>query len=264
MLKSNKGYKTSKISFNKLGVNASVSITLKRNAIHGITDVDITEPRRLMKEHFEQSGEKLSLTAYIVTCLAKVVKDYPLMNSFKRGRKLITLDDITISVLIEREIEGEMVPEPLGITRADKKTFLQIHSAIKEAKNIQGKLFGSISGHTWIRFIPKFLIKTAMRIADKNVFVAKQFGKVAVTAVGMFSNETLWFIPPGSTTVNIIIGSIKHKVIELNGEFVSREHLNLTVSFDHDVVDGAPATRFINQLTEVIKSGDILKVELAG
>ncbi|NJO84205.1 MAG: 2-oxo acid dehydrogenase subunit E2 [Blastochloris sp.] len=34
-----------------------------------------------------------------------------------------------------------------------------------------------------------------------------------------------------------------------------REILNLTVVFDHDVVDGAPATRFVRQLVELIESG---------
>ncbi len=35
----------------------------------------------------------------------------------------------------------------------------------------------------------------------------------------------------------------------------SREILNLTVLFDHDVVDGAPATRFTHRLVELIESG---------
>jgi pyruvate/2-oxoglutarate dehydrogenase complex dihydrolipoamide acyltransferase (E2) component len=34
-----------------------------------------------------------------------------------------------------------------------------------------------------------------------------------------------------------------------------REILNLTVSFDHDIVDGGPATRFVRRLVELIESG---------
>ena len=34
-----------------------------------------------------------------------------------------------------------------------------------------------------------------------------------------------------------------------------REILNLTVTFDHDIVDGAPATRFVKRLVELIESG---------
>ena len=89
-----------------------------------------------------------------------------------------------------------------------------------------------------------------------------RYGKVAVTAVGMFSKEAVWFIPHGSATVLITVGSISQKVVEIEGQFVSREHLCLTASFDHSIVDGAPASRFMNQFVETIKSGEILQKEL--
>jgi len=34
-----------------------------------------------------------------------------------------------------------------------------------------------------------------------------------------------------------------------------REYLNVTISFDHDIVDGAPAARFTQRLKELIESG---------
>jgi hypothetical protein len=92
---------------------ASAAVAAERNTIHGITEVDISEPRRLMREHKKRTGETLSLTAY-VACLARAVAENPEMNSFRRGRKLVLLDDVTISVLIEREISGEKIPEPWG------------------------------------------------------------------------------------------------------------------------------------------------------
>ena len=261
-MKTRKGHKSIPLSFNRLAVIASASVTKEKNVIHGITEVDITEPRRLMKEYFEKTGEKLSLTAYIVTCLAQLIKDHPLLNSFIKGRRLIVLDDVTISVMIEREIIGEKVPEPIGIKQAQSKTFLQIQNEIREAKKQHSDKLGSLSDLTWIRLIPNFLFKTFIRFADKNIRMAKQYGKIAVTSIGMFSKEAVWFIPHGSATVLITIGSISQKVIEIEGQFVSREHLCLTASFDHNIVDGAPASRFMNQFTETIKSGELLQMEL--
>ena len=197
-----------------------------------------------------------------MTCLSNVIKDYPQFNSFTKGRKLIILDDITISVLIEREIAGENVPEPIGIKQAQGKTYLQIHKEIREAKKQQTDKLGSLSGQTWIRLIPSFLLRLFIRIADKNIHFAKKYGKIAVTAVGMYSKVPIWFIPHGTATVLITVGSIDKKVVELDNQFVSREHLCLTVSFDHDIVDGAPASRFMNQLIETIKSGKLLQVDL--
>jgi pyruvate/2-oxoglutarate dehydrogenase complex dihydrolipoamide acyltransferase (E2) component len=258
-MKIKNGYKSLPLSIYRHAVIASASVTKEKNAIHSISEVDISEPRRLIKEHFEKTGEKLSFTAYLVTCLAQVIKQHPQMNSFIKGRKLIILDDVTVSVLIEREMAGEKVPEPLGIKGAQEKSFRQIHNEIREAKKQQSNHLGSFSGAAWFRFIPNFLLKTFIRIADKNIHMAKVYGKVAVTAVGMFSKEAVWFIPHGSATVLLTVGSISQKVVEINGRFVSREHLCLTTSFDHNIVDGAPASRFMNQLIETIKSGNLLQ-----
>ncbi len=255
------GYKSLPLSYYRQAVIASASVTKEKNSIHCFTEVDITEPRRLINEHFEKTGEKLSLTAYIVTCLAQVIKQHPQLNSFIKRRKLIILDDITISVLIEREMAEEKVPEPVGIKGAQEKSYYQIHKEIRDAKMKQTDKLGSSSGTSWIRFIPNFLLKTFIRIADRNIRMAKIYGKVAVTSVGMFSKDPIWFIPHGTATVLVTVGSINKKVVEIDNQFVSREHLCLTVSFDHDIVDGAPASRFMNQLIETVKSGKLVHVE---
>jgi len=254
-----KGYKKTPLSFNRKAVIASASVTRAKNTIHCFTEVDITEPRDLIKKHYEVTGEKLSLTAYIVTCLSRVMKDYPQFNSFIKRGKLILLNDVTISVLIEREIRGERVPEPVAINKAQEKTYLQIHKEIREAKNQQTNKLGSLSDHAWFTFIPGFLLRLFIRVADKNLYMAVKYGKVAVTAIGMYSKEPVWFIPHGAPTVLVTVGSISRKVVEFNSQFVSREHLCLTVSFDHDIVDGAPAARFMNQFTETIKSGKFIQ-----
>lgn len=249
-------YKKMPLSFGRRMVAASASVTKDKNAIHCISEVDITKPRDLIKKHFEKTGEKLSLTAYIVACLSNVIKDYPQFNSFIKGKKLILLDDITISVLIEREIDGGKVPEPIGIQKAQYKTYLQMHKEIREAKNQQTDKLGSLSGKIWINLIPSFFLRLMIRIADKNIYMAKKYGKIAVTAIGMYCKEPIWCIPHGSATVLLTIGSIDKKVIELDNQFVSREHLCLSVSFDHDIIDGAPASRFMNDLINEIKSGE--------
>lgn len=246
------------LSFNRRAVRASASVTRDRNAIHAMTEIDITEPRKLIREYAEQKGEKLSFTAYIVSCLAEVMKMHPEMNSFIKGNKLIVLKDLTISVLVERQLAGERVPEPFAIRSAQDKTFYQIHQEIREAQTHQSDKLGGFTGKSWFNLIPGFLLKTFIRIADKNIRMGEKYGKVAVTAVGMFCKEPVWFVPHGTATVLLTIGSISKKVVEIEGRIESREHLCLTVSFDHDIVDGAPASRFMEQLIESIKSGETL------
>ena len=135
---------------------------------------------------------------------------------------------------------------------------LNRRAVIASAKEQVSDKLGSLSGKTWLNLIPTFLLKTFIRNADRNIRMSKSYGKVAVTSVGMYSKEAVWFIPHGSATVLLTVGSIGSKVVEINGKFVSREHLCLTASFDHNIVDGAPASRFMNRLLETIKSGHLI------
>jgi len=255
------GLKSIPLTFNRKAVIASATVTKEKNTFHSITEVDISIPRRLINEYFQKTGTKLSLTAYIVTCLAHVIKDHPLMNSFIKGNKQIILDDVTVSVLIEREIKGEKVPEPVAINNAQTKTYLQINNEIRTAQNAQGQQLGNLSKMTWIKFIPGFLLRSFIRIADKNIKMGIRYGKVAVTAVGMFNKTSVWFIPHGSATVVITVGGINSKLVKEDDKIVEKEHLCLTASFNHDIVDGAPASRFMNQFIETIKSGNLITLD---
>ncbi len=92
----------------------------------------------------------------------------------------------------------------------------------------------------------------------------ERYGTVSVTAVGMFGNKALWFVPLGGATVLVTVGSIVERLMLKDGRPEMREHLCLTVSFNHDIVDGAPAARFVKRLSERISSGEALVEYTAG
>jgi len=257
-----KGYRIDRLDLNRRMVRASAAVTRRKNTIHSLSEVDISVPRRLIRDHREAAGQKISFTAYLVTCLARVVGENPEFNSFIKGNRLVLLDDVTVSVLIERELDGKSVPEPVGIREAQRKTCAQIQDEIRKAKDIDGNKLGDLSDITWLKLIPSFMLKTFVRMASRNIAMARKFGKVAVTALGMIGREPGWFIPHGSATVLMTVGGITGKVIEKDDGFESREYLSITYSFDHDIIDGAPAARFIRQLNDQIRSGEILRQEL--
>lgn len=254
----NKGYVSEPLAFNRKVLAASASVTRMKNTIHCLTEADVTEPRRLIRERFEKTGEKLSFTAYLVKCLADTIGEHPRLNSFIRRNRLYILDDVTVSVLVERDLPDGKIPEPVGIERAQAKTCEEISREIRAAQANEGRDLGSLSGYTWIRFIPAFLLKAFVRVADKNLRLAKRYGKVAVTAVGMFSREPVWFIPHGTATVLITVGSMEKKEVIVDGKPETREYLCITGSFDHNIVDGAPAARFMSRFLEVLKGGKCL------
>jgi len=81
-------------------------------------------------------------------------------------------------------------------------------------------------------------------------------GTVCITAVGMFGEgHSGWGIFPMTQVLGLVVGSIAPKPAVVEGRIEPREILHLTVVFDHDVIDGAPAARFTRRLMELIESG---------
>ena len=169
------------------------------------------------------------------------------------------LDDVTIGTLIERRLGGAAVPEPMGIPAADKLTFRQIHDQIRAAEQQSAEQLGALSGATWVvRLIPSALFKTFIRLAARSVRMAQRYGVITVTAVGMFGPSPMWLVPLSASTVAVAVGGIVGRTVTVDGNPVEREHLCLTISFDHDLIDGAPAARFAKRLTELISGGQAL------
>jgi pyruvate/2-oxoglutarate dehydrogenase complex dihydrolipoamide acyltransferase (E2) component len=79
---------------------------------------------------------------------------------------------------------------------------------------------------------------------------------VGITAVGMFGEgHSGWGIFPVTHVLGLVVGSIAWKPAVIEGRIEPREILHLTLVFDHDVIDGAPAARFAQRLVELIESG---------
>jgi pyruvate/2-oxoglutarate dehydrogenase complex dihydrolipoamide acyltransferase (E2) component len=253
------GYRIEPLSANRQMAAASAAVGRERDTIHMLTEVDITEPRRLIREHRERTGERLSFTAYIVTCLARAVAEQPHLNSMRRGNHLLLFNDVTVGTLVERNLGGEYIPEPFGIRAADKKSYRQVHDEVRMAQQESDTRLGGLSGATWVRFIPGFLLRAFIRLASRNVAMARRYGVVAVTAVGMFGRGPLWAVPLSAATVAVAVGGIVGRPVLVAGHLEEREHLCLTLSFDHDLVDGAPAARFTNRFAQLLASGDALR-----
>src|SRR6478609_797609 len=88
--------------------------------IHGLLEVDVTAPRTTLREHKAQTGESLSFTAFLTTCLAKAVDEHKAVQAFHLGRKrLVLFDDVDIVTRIEREVAGQKLVIPYMIRAAN-------------------------------------------------------------------------------------------------------------------------------------------------
>jgi pyruvate/2-oxoglutarate dehydrogenase complex dihydrolipoamide acyltransferase (E2) component len=70
----------------------------------------------------------------------------------------------------------------------------------------------------------------------------------------MFGSGMVWGVPIPTYTLSITVGGIAEKPCVVDGRIEGREYLGVTISFDHDIVDGGPATRFTQRLKELIEN----------
>ena len=83
----------------------------------------------------------------------------------------------------------------------------------------------------------------------------KRFGgTIAVSSVGMFGDGPGWGIPISPAPLMVTVGGIGPRLVMVDGHLEAREHLSLTISVDHDIVDGAPAARFAARLRQLIEN----------
>jgi pyruvate/2-oxoglutarate dehydrogenase complex dihydrolipoamide acyltransferase (E2) component len=71
----------------------------------------------------------------------------------------------------------------------------------------------------------------------------------------MFGKGSGWGIPAINFPLTVTLGGIAEKPGVVDGRIEVRQYLCVTVSFDHDIIDGAPATRFTQRFRELVEGG---------
>ena len=234
----------------------------RKPMIHGLLEVDVTKARGFLRDHMAKTGESLSFTAFIITCLAHAIGENTSLHACRKGSKhLVLFDEVDVATAIEREVAGQKQPIIYIIRAANKKTFREIHHEIRAAQVEEvGKAWEGFTAADWLRFLPMVLIRIGwwafcwMRQMYPQV-QKKYGGTVGVTAVGMFGKGAGWGIPINDHTLDVTLGGVASKPGVIDGQIVIREYLCMTLSFDHAIIDGAPAARFTERLKELIESG---------
>ena len=227
--------------------------------IHGLLEVDVTRVRTHLREHKAKTGESLSFTAFIIACLAQAVDENPSVQACRKGNKhLVVFDDVDVATTIERDMAGQKQPIIYIVKAANTKTFREIHTEIRAAQK-------EAIEQAWVsfkefRFVPFLVFRLIWpifwwRLRRNPRMQKKHGGTVGLTAVGMFGKGAGWGIPVECRTLGITLGGIAEKPGVVGGQVAIREYLCMTLSFNHAIIDGAPAARFTARLKELIESG---------
>ncbi|MEA5455951.1 2-oxo acid dehydrogenase subunit E2 [Sinomonas sp. JGH33] len=252
-MKGSSGYRIERLTAQRRALAAGQELARKRHLMYGLVEADLSVPRGLLREHRERTGERLSFTAYVVTCVARALAEFPQLNALRRGRSLVFLDEVIVEVLVERNVGGQSAVSYLPIRHADTKTLRDIHREIREAQNSTPE---AIAGQRWLDAIPPAVVPYLMRWMSRSIPWALRLGVAGVNNVGMGAGAVGWALSPGAGTLAVTIGSIGPEPRLVDGHLTEREIGRLTITIDHDVVDGAPAARFTSRLLELLAAGE--------
>lgn len=231
-----------------------------RHIIYALLEVDITGARSKLLELSGTTGRKISFTAFIVASFSRAIKTNQNVHSFLDWRRrLVTFHDVDVVTMIEPEAGAVAIPHI--IRRANRKSLVQISD---EIRSVQTQPASSPERGGLIAIaprLPRFIRLLFFRILKLHPpWFQRMAGTVVVTSVGMFGRGGGWgigFLP--THNLGITIGGISQKPGVRDGEIQVCEYLDLTISFDHDIIDGAPAARFANALAEQIETAVVLE-----
>jgi hypothetical protein len=188
------------------------------------------------------------------------------MHALRLGKtSLVTFEDVDISAMVEREVDGKRVPLPVLIRACNRKATEEVHEEVQAAKtrpiDDEGDfvLGDARKQRRRLRFyyaLPAWIRTRALRWVTTNPFRSKrEMGTVVVTSVGALARVPGWFVPRSIHNLCFAMGAIVKKPWVVDERIEVRDILHLTILFNHDVVDGAPAARFLGRLADSLQDG---------
>jgi pyruvate/2-oxoglutarate dehydrogenase complex dihydrolipoamide acyltransferase (E2) component len=250
-------FTTMGFSNNRNSVVDLLSEGMPHHIVHAIIEVDVTEPRRFLAEMKTTTGEAYSFTAFLLHCLGKAIDENKVMHAYRSGgKKLVLFDEVDVATIIEREVDGKKLPISYILRSINKKSVQEMHAEIREAQVAKiGTKTLSKNKKLYDR-LPRFMRAMFWWAVRHSPSLQKEYiGTVGLTAVGMFGDGAGWAIPITPMTLTVTVGGIGEKPAVVEGEISIRQMLSLTVSINHDIIDGGPATRFIMRFKHLIEEG---------
>lgn len=235
-----------------------------KHHIRAFMELDVTEARKMISEKKKQN-QNVSFNAWLIKCISKAVEEVKDIHGIRKGkRKIVIFEDVDISIIIEREIQGEKVPLPYVLRKTNEKSICDIFNEMKAAQcqliNDEGDyVLGENKNQYFMKIyylLPSVIRKMIWKNIMRSPFLTKKnMGTVMITSVGMMGKMNGWVIPTSVHPLSIAIGSIIKKPGVKDDKIEIRDYLYVTVTVDHDIIDGAPAVRALSKLAKFIERG---------
>ncbi len=218
----------------QIGKKMSQSLLTIPHCTH-FEEIDVTNILEL-REVWKKSNQSISATALFLKAISIALKDYPIFNA------RLNEEEETIELIKEHHIgiatdteDGLIVPV---IRNVERKSLKEIHANLKElTKKAQDN-------------------KLSMKELTGGSFTISNVGPLggSIGATPIINQPEVGLISFHKTK--------KRPVVNEQDEIVIRSIMNISMSFDHRVADGATAVAFTNRLTQLLEEPKLLMLEL--
>ncbi|MGN7400655.1 dihydrolipoamide acetyltransferase family protein [Cytobacillus praedii] len=198
-------------------------------------EVDVTSILQFCSE-LKKHNQNISMTAFFLKALSICLKEYPIFNAVldEENEEIQLLDEHHIGIAVDME-EGLMVPV---VKNVEKKSIRAIHSEMKQLteKTLENKL--------------------ALKDISDGTFTISNVGPLG----GSFGATPI--IQHPEVALVSFHKTKKMPVVTEDDQIIIRSIMNLSMSFDHRVADGATAVRFTNRFAALIQDPKMLLLEM--
>jgi 2-oxoglutarate dehydrogenase E2 component (dihydrolipoamide succinyltransferase) len=195
-------------------------------SVYEINFGKVTALRQKHKASYEAAGTNLTFTGFIAKAVVDGLRQFPMVNASIDGDNIVYKKDINLGIAVALE-NGLIVPV---IRKADEKNLLGLSRAINDL---------------------------ATRARSKKLNPDEvQGGTFTITNPGIFG--ALYGLPLiNQPQVAILgVGTIEKRAVVIDDAIAIRPMCNLSLGYDHRLIDGADAGRFLSYIKERLENFD--------
>ncbi len=224
-------------------------------ATYLFTDMDMTWEEETRLNLYEQ-GVKTSITAFLIKAIGIAQRNHPDSRAalMPWGQTMV-MENIVAGFTCEKEVPGGQAVYIGIIKDPDTKSLVQITNELKDYAQQEIENIPQLALEERFNHMP-WLIRRVILTAGLflpwirfNVMPASfgisSLGKLGMTAI----------IPPCVNTSTFGVGKVEERAVVRNGNIEVRPMLTVTLNFDHRLIDGAPAARFLNDVQALMEGG---------
>jgi 2-oxoglutarate dehydrogenase E2 component (dihydrolipoamide succinyltransferase) len=189
--------------------------------------------RKTYRDDFEQKyGVRLGFMSFFVKAACAALAEFPEVNAFVDGEEIVYNDYVNVGVALSSD-RGLIVPV---VRDADSLSFAEIEQTIldfiqraKERKIMPDELGG---------------------------------GTFTISNGGVFGSMLSTPIPNPPQTGVLGMHSIQQRPVAIDGEVVIRPMMYLALTYDHRIIDGREAVRFLVKIKDLVEDPRKILLEL--